>query len=82
MILTSKSTVVSDSKQALIRDFGSTLFGGYQNLKNDLSYLGFDPSNIHSGSYLSFAQDNTENLYIEGYTTNLKAFNSKGVFLL
>lgn len=29
------------------------VFGGYQNLKNDLSYLGFDPSNIHSGSYLS-----------------------------
>jgi len=42
------------------------VFGGYQNLKNDLSYLGFDPSNIHSGSYLSFAQDNTENLYLGG----------------
>ena len=42
------------------------VFGGYQNLKNDLSYLGFDPSNIHSGSYLSFAQDNTDNLYLGG----------------
>ena len=43
------------------------VYGGYQNLKNDLSYLGFDPSKTnHSGSYLTFAQDNTDNFYLGG----------------
>src|SRR5699024_11669020 len=48
------------------RDWSSDVCSSDLNLKNDLSYLGFDPSNIHSGSYLSFAQDNTENLYLGG----------------
>lgn len=42
------------------------LYGGYQNLENDLFYMGVSPSNIYSGSYLGFVQDNTENLYLGG----------------
>ena len=43
------------------------LFGGYQNLKNDLSYTGLgDPSLTHFESYLSFEQDNTDNFYAGG----------------
>lgn len=43
------------------------IFGGYQNLKNDLSYtrLG-DPSLTHFEPYLNFEQDNTDNFYAGG----------------
>lgn len=43
------------------------IFGGYQNLKNDLSYTGLGaPSLTHFESYLSFEQDNTDNFYAGG----------------
>lgn len=43
------------------------IYGGYQNLKNDLSYsvLG-SPSITHFESYLNFSQDNTDNFYAGG----------------
>lgn len=43
------------------------VFGGYQNLKNDLAYIGtgiLTPDQFES--YLSFAQDNTDNFYAGG----------------
>lgn len=43
------------------------LYGGYQNLKNDLSYLGAGIIGITPlDAYLSFAQDNTDNYYAGG----------------
>ena len=43
------------------------IYGGYQNLKNDLSYSAFGRASVtHFESYLNFSQDNTDNLYVGG----------------
>lgn len=43
------------------------LYGGYQNLKNDLSYFAFGRASMTNiSNYLSFAQDNTNNFYLGG----------------
>lgn len=40
------------------------VYGGYQNLKNDLSYFALDSDNSRSDFYLSFIHDNTDNFYL------------------
>ena len=42
------------------------VYGGYQNLKNDLSYFALDSDNSRSDFYLSFIHDNTDNFYLGG----------------
>ena len=42
------------------------VYGGYQNLKHDLSHFGFDDSTVPRIEYLGFAQDNTDNFYLGG----------------
>lgn len=42
------------------------MYGGYQNLKNDLSYFALDSDNSRSDFYLSFIHDNTDNFYLGG----------------
>lgn len=43
------------------------IYGGYQNLKNDLSYSTFTGPGIqHFERYLNFSQDNTDNFYAGG----------------
>ena len=42
------------------------VYGGYQNLKNDLSYFVLDSDNSRSDFYLSFIHDNTDNFYLGG----------------
>ena len=43
------------------------IYGGYQNLKNDLSYSPFTGPGIqHFERYLNFSQDNTDNFYAGG----------------
>lgn len=43
------------------------LFGGYQNLKNDLAYYEHpNPTNVTGREYLVFAQGNTHNVYAGG----------------
>ena len=42
------------------------VYGGYQNLKNELSYFALDSDNSRSDFYLSFIHDNTDNFYLGG----------------
>lgn len=58
------------------------VYGGYQNLKNDLFYLATgreNPTDI--SNYLSFSQDNTDNLYFGGEVSydykNILALSAK-----